>query len=119
MWQQGIQRSRKKDKGVILDEFTKLTGYGRRYASHVLRSHGKKVRINDNCVIQGDVRKSIKRNKPKVYDAMDVSEKDKQALKKIYATLNPAQLKRQITKLQDRLLKLNLQKRGPRKKAAA
>ena len=35
------QNARKKEKGVILDEFTKLTGYGRRYASHVLRSHGK------------------------------------------------------------------------------
>jgi hypothetical protein len=73
------QRCRKKDKGVILDEFTKLTGYGRRYASHVLRSHGKKTRINMHCVIQGDVRKAAKRNKPKVYDAAV-----KEALKKVW-----------------------------------
>lgn len=73
------QKSRKKDKGVILDEFTKLTGYGRRYASHVLRSHGKKQRISERCVIQGDVRKSMQRNKPKVYDAAV-----KDALKKIW-----------------------------------
>jgi hypothetical protein len=73
------QKSWKKEKGVILDEFTKLTGYGRRYASHVLRSHGKKLRISERCVIQGDVRKTAKRNKPKVYDTTV-----KDALKKIW-----------------------------------
>lgn len=62
------QRARKKEKGVILDEFTKLTGYGRRYASFVLRCHGRKVRINARYVIQGDIRKTAKRRKPKVYD---------------------------------------------------
>jgi hypothetical protein len=62
------QKAKKKEKGVILDEFTKLTGYGRRYASYVLRSHGKKVRINKNLVIQGDTRKKTRRRRPKVYD---------------------------------------------------
>jgi len=61
------QKARKKDKGLILDEFTELTGYGRRYASTVLMSHGKKVWINSSRVIMGDVRKTAKRNKPKVY----------------------------------------------------
>ncbi|MCG2721480.1 MAG: hypothetical protein L6290_05625 [Thermodesulfovibrionales bacterium] len=37
------QKARKREKGIILDKFTKLTGYGRRYASYVLRSHGRKV----------------------------------------------------------------------------
>jgi hypothetical protein len=55
------QKARKKEKGVILDEFTKLTGYGRRYASYVLRCHGKKVRINKRYVIQGDIRKKARR----------------------------------------------------------
>jgi hypothetical protein len=41
------QKAQKKDKGVILNEFIELTGYGRRYASYVLRNHGKKVRINE------------------------------------------------------------------------
>jgi len=63
------QKARKKEKGVILDEFTKLTGYGRRYASYVLRSHGKKVRINKSYAIQGDIRKTARRKKPKVYDS--------------------------------------------------
>ena len=62
------QKARKKDKGLILDEFTELTGYGRRYAAYVLRSHGRKVRINESCVIQGDVRKTARRKKPRVYD---------------------------------------------------
>ena len=62
------QKARKKEKGVILDEFTKLSGYSRRYASHVLISHGRKVRINERCVLQFDVRKTEIRKKPKVYD---------------------------------------------------
>jgi hypothetical protein len=62
------QKARKKDKGIILDEFTKLTGYSRRYASHVLISHGRKIKINERCVVQLDVRKTASRKKPKVYD---------------------------------------------------
>jgi len=73
------QKARKKEKGVILDEFTKLTGYGRRYASYVLRCHGKKVRINKNYVIQGDIRKKARRKNPKVYDSAV-----EEALKKIW-----------------------------------
>jgi len=73
------QKARKKEKGVILDEFTQLTGYGRRYASYVLRCHGKKVRINKSYVIQGDIRKTAKRKKPKVYDSAV-----EEALKKIW-----------------------------------
>jgi hypothetical protein len=73
------QKARKKDKGVILDEFTKLTGYGRRYASHVLISHGRKVRINEHCVVKMDVRKKTSRKKPKVYDSAV-----EEALKKVW-----------------------------------
>jgi len=39
------QKARKKDKGLILDEFTELTGYGRRYASHLLTTQGS-YRLN-------------------------------------------------------------------------
>jgi len=62
------QKARKKDKRLILDEFTELTGYGRRYASYVLRSHGRKVWVNATTRIQGDVRKRATRKKPPVYD---------------------------------------------------
>jgi hypothetical protein len=73
------QKARKKEKGIILDEFTQLTGYGRRYASYVLRSHGRKVRITKSYVIQGDIRKTERRKKPKVYDGAV-----EEALKKIW-----------------------------------
>jgi hypothetical protein len=72
------QKARKKEKGVVLEEFTKLTGYGRRYASYVLGGHSKKVRINKSYVIQGDIRKKARRKNPKVYDGTV-----EEALKKI------------------------------------
>lgn len=77
------QKVGKKGKGIILDEFTKLTGYGRRYASYVLRSHGRKVRINKRYVIQGDIRKTERRKKPKIYDGAV-----EEALKKIWYVMD-------------------------------
>jgi hypothetical protein len=62
------QKARKKDKGIILDEFIELTGYGRRYASYVLRSHGKKVRISEKKVLIGDVRKRARAKRSRTYD---------------------------------------------------
>ncbi len=73
------QKARKKEKGLILDEFVKLTGYSRRYASHVLMSHGRQFRINERCIVQMDVKKAACRKKPKVYDAEVVK-----ALKEIW-----------------------------------
>ena len=64
---------------MILTEFTELTGYGRCYASYVLRSHGKKIRINAKQVVIGDIRKSARRKRPRIYDA-EVSD----ALKKVW-----------------------------------
>ncbi|SPQ00891.1 Integrase catalytic region (fragment) [Candidatus Sulfobium mesophilum] len=62
------QKATKKDKGLILDEFTKLTGYGRRYASHLLTCHGRRLRIRKHCVVQVDAGKTTPRKKAKVYD---------------------------------------------------
>lgn len=62
------QKARKKDKGMILNEFIELTGYGRRYGSYVLRSHGKKVWVNETTIMQGDIRKRNPRKKPHTYD---------------------------------------------------
>lgn len=62
------RKARKKAKGAILDEFTELTGYGRVYAGHVLRSQGRVVRVNDHTVLRGDIRRSMRRKKPKLYD---------------------------------------------------
>jgi hypothetical protein len=63
------QKARKKDKGIMLNEFIELTGYGRRYASYVLRSHGKKVRISENKVLMGDVRKRAGAKRARIYDS--------------------------------------------------
>jgi hypothetical protein len=90
------QKARKKDKGLILDEFVKLTGYSRRYASHVLISHGRRLRINEHCVLQLDVKKTVPRKKPKVYD--DAVAK---ALKEIWYIMDCICGKRLAPALQD------------------
>lgn len=77
------QKARKKDKGVILNEFIELTGYSRRYASYVLRSHGKKVRLNETTILRGDIRKRNPRKKPRIYDN-DVLD----ALRKIWGIMD-------------------------------
>ena len=61
-------KERKRDKGIILIEFIELTGYGRRYASYVLRSHGKKIRINEKDIVMGDVRRKVWVKRSRVYD---------------------------------------------------
>jgi hypothetical protein len=65
---QRYQKARKKDKGMILDEFIALTGYGRRYACGVLRSHGKKIGISQQTVVVGDVRRKARPKSSRVYD---------------------------------------------------
>jgi hypothetical protein len=71
------QKARKKEKGSILNEFIELTGYGRRYASYILRSHGKKIRINAKEVLVGDVRKRKPSKRSRMYDdaVLDVLKK--------------------------------------------
>lgn len=51
----------------------------------------------------------------RLMDMPDISPKIKQRLKSEYATLNPAQLKREITRLQERLLKTAARRRRTRK----
>ena len=48
-----------------------------------------------------------------------VSEQDREKLKRLYAQLNPAGLKRQITRLQQKLLRLNAAKKSSRRAIAA
>ena len=73
------QKARKKERGTILTEFIELMGHSRCYASYVLRSHGKKVRVNDKQVLIGDIRKSLRRKRARIYDS-DVSD----VLKKVW-----------------------------------
>lgn len=95
------QKARKKDKRLILDEFTELTGYGRRYASYVLRSHGRKVWVNATTRIQGDVRKRVTRKKPPVYDN-EVLE----ALRKVWDIMDYICGKRLAPVLKDTVIRL-------------
>jgi hypothetical protein len=61
------QKARKKEKGDILKHFITSTEYNRSYA-YVLRTHGKKLWINTETVLVGDVRKRKARKKERVYD---------------------------------------------------
>jgi len=55
----------------------------------------------------------------RVLECADINDKIKRNLRKEYDSLNPAELKRKITKLQNKLLKLNLLKQTLRKETVA
>lgn len=55
----------------------------------------------------------------RVLASLEVSDSDKAKIKALYRNLNPADLKRRITKLQQRLLRFNSEKQYARKRAAA
>jgi hypothetical protein len=65
------QRSPKKEKGRMLDEFVGLTGYCRAYASWLLRNCGRKVvrrgRGGKRVIFVAEIRK-ITRKRQKIYD---------------------------------------------------
>lgn len=65
------RRSGKKEKGLILNEFTALTGYNRSYARLVLRNHGRAVEVSSKVRIVGDVGKRTKRPRRVIYDEAD------------------------------------------------
>jgi hypothetical protein len=62
--------SRKKEKGVILDEFTALTGYNRAYAVYLLNLHGKRVRAGGKVFFEVDVRRMVLRRRKSEYDSV-------------------------------------------------
>jgi len=95
------QKARKKDKGLILDEFTELTGYDRRYASHLLTTQGRKVWINETTVLQGDVRKRSHKRKAPIYDK-EVLE----ALKKVWDIMDYICGKRLAPVLKETVIRL-------------
>ena len=75
------QKATKGERGRLLDEFMKLTGYNRSYASHVLHNWGTRhIRIVDGErieVIIGTKEKHKPRRRPRHYDQaiLDVLEK--------------------------------------------
>ncbi len=62
------QKGTKKQKCIILEGFTALTGYARCYAAYLLRNHGKKKYIGEKLVIVGDVGKKTRRQVQRFYD---------------------------------------------------
>ncbi len=110
------QKAKKKLKGVILNEFEALTGYVRCYASYLLRNHGRRVWVNNNTVIIGDVSKKHKRQRQKVYD-----QKVFVSLKRIWQIMDYICGKRLASVLKELIFKLEQHKeiaidRGTREK---
>jgi hypothetical protein len=63
----GYKSAGKKQKGVILGQFVELTGYSRRYASRLLRQHGKSIRSGKVRIV-GDLSKKSERGRRAIYD---------------------------------------------------
>ena len=64
-------KSSKKEKSLILDEFTALTGYSRSYASFVLRNYSKSFISKSHgkiTIFKGDHRMKRKRKRKRIYD---------------------------------------------------
>jgi hypothetical protein len=73
------QKSTKKEKGTILEEYTQLTRYNHCYAAFLLRNHGRRMRISNNTVLVGECRKKVRRTRNRTYDEQVVS-----VLKKVW-----------------------------------
>jgi hypothetical protein len=76
------QRSRKKEKSMILSELVELTEYSRAYARRVLRQHGQRVKPGKQALVV-DVRLRAPWQRSACYD-----EKVKAALIKIWRMMD-------------------------------
>jgi len=76
------QRSRKKEKSVMLSELVELTEYSRAYARRVLRQHGQRIKVGKQSLV-ADVRLRAQRRRSPFYD-----EKVKAALIKIWKVMD-------------------------------
>lgn len=61
------QRSRKKEKSLILSELVELTEYSRAYARRVLRKHGQRIKSGKQSLVV-DVRLRASRHRSPFYD---------------------------------------------------
>jgi len=96
-----------------LNTLNELYGYLRLYVNFFqpVRKLIKKERIGSKVIKRYDEAKTPYR---RVLASPDIEKDIKVKLREKYAMLNPAELKRNITKLQNRLLKLNVLKQGVR-----
>jgi len=67
-WSSQYRKTRKKEKGRILDELVALTGYNRWYVVGLLRWDGKVIRAGRRVRLVGDLRKKAKRTRHRLYD---------------------------------------------------
>lgn len=61
------KKATKKQKGIILDEFTALTGYNRTYASYLLNSYEKVIKLK-GINLKADLKLKTKRKRSRYYD---------------------------------------------------
>lgn len=64
---EGYRKTRKLEKGKILDRVVEGTGYSRRYAAWMLRTQGQKVEGRPGKILMADVRARSSRRRPKWY----------------------------------------------------
>jgi hypothetical protein len=77
------RKARKKEKGRILDDLIALSGYNRWYAVGLLRGHGKAIQVGRRLRLVGDLGRSTKRRRPRIYDGVVL-----EWLKKIWTILD-------------------------------
>ena len=63
------QKSGKKEKSQLLEEFIEMTGYNRVYGAYLLRQEGREIRLNPKVVAVADVRPRRPRQRARKYDA--------------------------------------------------
>ena len=62
------QKASKREKTLILDTFLSQTGYGRKYAIHVLANEGRIKSVQKRVRLKASAARSSKRVYPRVYD---------------------------------------------------
>ena len=67
------RKARKRERGVMLNEFVELTGFARSYAALVLRNQGRVVQVNHKLRVRGDLGKKLpRRGRGATYDEQTV-----------------------------------------------
>lgn len=92
-----------------LELLNELYGHLRLYTNFFLPV----MKLKEKTRIGSRVRKKYDKARTPYHRTLDfLSKKDQAVLKKQYESLNPAELRRKIDRLQDRIWKINLKKRG-------
>ncbi len=96
---------------ILLNELYIYSDFYTNYFQPVVKLKSK-TRTGSKVSKKYDIAKTPYR---RVLECSDIDDKIKEILKQRYNSLNPAELKRKISKLQDKLLKLNVLKKKVRK----